>query len=173
MKKVMTALCMASALTAQAQAPRLGTATIEEVVAAMTLEEKATFVVGTTRGYSVPPTPAPGMVVRPRPDREKILKRLAEQAKAAGLSGDEVSAFSKGRVKGAGGEGPKIDRLGIPSIIYADGPAGLRIDPTRKDDPNEYYCTAFPIGTLLASTWNVCLILLGILCGQHGTTSVK
>ena len=89
---------------------------------AMTLEEKAHFVIGT------------GM---------------------AGASGNGAVVGSTDLLlPGAAGTTYAIPRLGIPAIVLADGPAGLRIQPTREGDPNTYYCTHFPIGTLLASTWN-------------------
>lgn len=102
--------------------PQLGKSSLDEVIGAMTLEEKAHLVVGT------------GM---------------------AGFSGDSaVIGATKKLVPGAAGTTYPIERLGIPAVVLVDGPAGLRIDPKREGDSATYYCTHFPIGTLLASTWD-------------------
>ena len=117
-------LSAAALAIAGCKAPQLGKSSIDKVLKAMTLEEKVHFVIGT------------GM---------------------AGMDDEGASATvgaTKNIVPGAAGTTYPIERLGIPAIVLADGPAGLRIDPTREGDDNTYYCTHFPIGTLLASTWN-------------------
>lgn len=61
-------------------------------------------------------------------------------------------------VPGAAGQIGGIDRVGIPVLVMGDGPAGLRIYPTREGTNKTFYCTHFPVGTLLSSTWNQSLV---------------
>ena len=141
-KVICIVAALATCMTATAQ-PKLTADNIKEVVTAMTLEEKAALVVGTQRGGVYPPPPAPGMPVRPNDDP---------------MNNAAVTAFSEGRVRGAAGDVLAIPRLGIPTMVLADGPAGLRIDPKRPNDEKTYYCTAFPTASLLAATWDAPLI---------------
>jgi beta-glucosidase len=107
--------------TVQTTAPYLtDAASIDSVIHAMTLEEKAKFVVGVGM---------PGF---------------------GGTPPFEVT----GAVGGTFG----IQRLGIPELRFADGPAGLRIRPTRPGQTQTYYATAFPIATSLASTWDTATV---------------
>lgn len=98
---------------------------------------------------------------------DKVVKAMTLEEKVhlligtgmAGFDGSEaVVGATKSLVPGAAGTTYPIPRLGIPAIVLADGPAGLRIDPTREGDEATYYCTHFPIGTLLASTWDTGLV---------------
>ncbi|MGW8316286.1 MAG: glycoside hydrolase family 3 C-terminal domain-containing protein [Bacteroidales bacterium] len=94
---------------------------------------------------------------------DDLLARLTPDEKIRLLKGTGMEgAFGSGSadegISGAVGKIVPIPRLGIPTVYLSDGPAGLRINPTRKDDDNTYYSTAFPIGTMLASTWNTELV---------------
>lgn len=117
---------VAKAQTPAKPLPQLGKNTIKEVIAAMTPEEKVALVVGA--GYG----PAPQLM----PD-------------------GTIIGHTDVKVPGAAGTTIAIARLGIPAMVLSDGPAGVRIAPVRKGDSTKtYYATAFPVGTLLASTWD-------------------
>jgi beta-glucosidase len=101
----------------------------KEIVAKLTTEEKVNLVVG--MGMKLP-----GMADGAVPLVGQITDRVA----------------------GAAGTTFAIPKLNLPNTIVADGPAGLRIDPTRKNDTKTYFATAWPVATLLASTWDTELI---------------
>jgi len=110
--------------------PQLGHNTVKEVIAAMTVEEKATLLVGA--------------------ESKKSQRKMSD---GTAIGQTEI------KVSGAAGNTAAIPRLGIPSMVFADGPAGIRIAATRKGDTiNTYYATGFPVGSLLASTWNTGLV---------------
>ena len=112
-------------------------------------------------------TTADKVVLRNTINHEDVMTKMSLEDKAhfvigtgmVGFSGDDaVIGATRSLVPGAAGTTYPLDSLGIPAIVLADGPAGLRIDPTREGDSATYYCTHFPIGTLLASTWNTQLV---------------
>ncbi len=112
--------------------PQLGVDPLPQVVAALTAEEKIDLVVGV--GMSIAGLPLPPEM----------------QGPADGPMGP--------RVPGAGGMTRAVPRLGIPSIVLADGPAGLRISPRREGETRSFHATAFPVATLLASSWDTALV---------------
>jgi len=115
-----TAFCVASV-----SAQKLSPTNVDEIVKALTLEEKAELIVGGGWGS---------------------------------MTAGAMTASSEVLVPGAAGTTNSVDRLGIPRTVVSDGPAGVRISPTRKGTDQTYYATGFPVGTSLASTWNTELV---------------
>ena len=100
-----------------------------------------------------------------RPDNiDEVLSQLTLKEKASLVVGAGYKSMLAGTfgfkvpVPGAAGMTRAVPRLGIPSIILSDGPAGVRIEPKRKRTDQTFYCTGFPIGSLLSSTWNPQLV---------------
>ena len=154
-------LLSAVAFNAHAQAkkpvPQLGKSSLKAVIDAMTVEEKAKLVVG--MGFKFPGMPAPDKGEKPKPIDIGGFKLPPSDPEAY-----EVPE----KVAGTAGRTHAIARLGIPSITVSDGPAGLRIDPTRPGDKNTYYATAFPTATLLASSWDTALVKkVGVAFGNE------
>ena len=98
---------------------------------------------------------------------DKVIEAMTLDEKLSLLVGSEGNRQSDAKVTvgnssalvpGAAGELNAITRLGIPSTVLADGPAGLRIDSIRKGFEGTFYCTHFPISTVMSATWNTELV---------------
>ncbi|MFI5161032.1 MAG: beta-glucosidase family protein [Sphingobacteriales bacterium] len=136
-----------------AAAPQLGKAPLKSVIKAMTLEEKARLVVG--MGFKMPAMRPP----RQKKDTAGAKTIAAATPPAFTLPPTDPKDDIPEKVQGAAGRTHALSRLGIPSITVSDGPAGVRIDPIRNGDSSKtYYATAFPVGTLLASSWDPALV---------------
>ena len=123
MKKTLLLLGAAACATQLSAQPKLSVDNVDEVLKALTLEEKAALCVGS--GW------------------DSMLG---------------ITSSSDVLVSGAAGTTRAVERLGIPMTVTADGPAGVRINPTREGDSRTYYATGFPVGTAIASSWDTELV---------------
>ncbi|WP_202077919.1 beta-glucosidase [Caldalkalibacillus salinus] len=117
-----------TAATQEEQPPQLvDEASIEAVIDAMTLREKAALLVG---------------------GNKEVLEETDNE-----IIGDQAT-----KVPGAAGQTQGIPRLGIPSIVMADGPMGVRISPTREEDEHTYHATQFPLPISIGASWDTELV---------------
>ena len=90
--------------------------------------------------------------------------QMANIVEGANLGGSTLSA-----VGAAGYSTGLYENLGIAQMTMSDGPAGLRITRQINSTPTTYqFATAWPIGTMLAQTWNKDLLQqVGDAIGQE------
>jgi beta-glucosidase len=123
-------LLLATSAFSQQALPQLGKNPVADVVKAMTLQEKVDLVIG--QGMFLPGMAFPGM------------------------GGGAEPTEAQKRVLGAAGTTVAIPRLGIPAIVVCDGPSGTHAFNSGKS--RIYYATAWPVGTLLASSWDTAVL---------------
>ncbi len=127
---------------------------IEKWMTELTLDEKIRLVMGM------------GMIFPEGTDLQEIAAAGIDEIHE-GLP-TPVEGIDPNPVPGQAATTYPVTRLGINALVLADGPAGLRIEPTREGDQETYYATAFPIATLLASSWDPDLLeKVGIAMGEE------
>jgi len=128
-------------------ANKTGDEKIQKIISGMTLEQKARLVVGTGMFFDLPDSikakMPPGFGGPADPNDKEYSGKV-----------DQLRKY----LPGAAGFSFEYSALGITSQVLTDGPAGLRIQAKRKGESKTYYCTAFPIATVLASTWDTELV---------------
>lgn len=120
---------------------------VQDILSKMTLEQKAQLVVGTGMHFELP---------------DSIKAKMPKEFGGPVDPNNPVYTAMVDKIRqylpGAAGFSAEFPSLGITTQVLSDGPAGLRIQPKRKGTDQTFYCTAFPIGTLLASTWDTELV---------------
>jgi beta-glucosidase len=113
---------------------------VKSMISKMTLEQKAQLLIGTGMILNMPDSVAAEFGFSQESYDDSEYQAMVELIRTY--------------LPGAAGFSSEFPEVGITSQILADGPAGLRIQPERENDSSTYYCTAFPIATVLASTWD-------------------
>ncbi len=140
--------------------------------------------------YGFCPRPEPRPECPPAPLAEGPVEELIPLLYGNITKGTSTLGSAGVRVPGSAGESTEELEAsrGVPSLIMADGPAGLRLrqsyqvdrasgrvygvgvlgslengyleTPPQHDNADTYYqfCTAFPVGTALAQTWDTALM---------------
>ena len=110
----------------------------------------------TAQNKSGPPDTNQNTAVDNERKATELINQLSLEQKVKLVNGTGMSMSGDGsqKVPGAAGSTYALPELGIPEVVLADGPAGVRISPTRENDVSTYYATAFPIATAIASSWN-------------------
>ncbi|MCY1723045.1 glycoside hydrolase family 3 C-terminal domain-containing protein [Prolixibacteraceae bacterium Z1-6] len=118
----------------------------KDIVKSMTLEQKVQLVIGTGMYFPMPDSIKEKMppMFGGGPREDNAYNRMV----------DKIRMY----LPGTAGVTAEFPELEITSQALADGPAGLRITPIREGDEQTYYCTAFPIATVLASSWDTELV---------------
>lgn len=89
---------------------------------------------------------------------DEVVAAMKSDDKAHFVQGMGVVSTYVGNnaIAGASGYTWEIERLGIPQVVLVDGPCGVRLSTVFGGATCE--ATHFPVGTLLASTWDTQLI---------------
>lgn len=140
-------IIITSSCTTQTKDKKLN---VDAIIDSLTLEQKAMLVIGTGMNFRMPDSIANELIGDiPNPFNKPI---------DADSSYKEMINKLKKVVPGSAGRTAIIPRFGITTMVLADGPAGLRIQPKRENDTTSYHATAYPIATSLASSWDIGLV---------------
>ncbi|MDP3354068.1 MAG: beta-glucosidase [Flavobacteriaceae bacterium] len=119
-------------------------AKLNQLIDQLSIEEKVYLVIGT------------GM------DLPGLTEKIDSPSPVVGMTQDKIP--------GAAGTSFTNSKHNFPAVVFADGPAGIRISPIRETYPNQtFYATAFPTATSISSTWNIELAKeIGSAFGREG-----
>ena len=106
----------------------------------------------------------PNYTILKNQEAEEIVKKFSVEELCTIVCGahnekrEEIKYYDS-IIPGAAGETTSElkEKYGITNIVFADGPAGIKLNTIYKNNDKEayQYCTGMPVGTLLAQTWNV------------------